>query len=158
MSIYRKFGVEPIINACGTVTRLGGAPMPAEVMEAFASAAEEAVPLEDLQAAGLMVKIEEHVYKRPYGDRSGVVIEPYMTNQWFVRAEPLAKPSIAARKVGVGAETSLATSTSFRTDSPSMTKRCTRSPTEGPPWPVAPAAMVALPVMWTRPDMMFSAR
>ena len=31
------------------------------------------------------------VYKRPYGDRSGVVIEPYLTDQWFVRAEPLAK-------------------------------------------------------------------
>jgi valyl-tRNA synthetase len=54
----------------------------------------------DLEAAGLMVKIEAHVYKRPYGDRSGVVIEPYLTDQWFVRAEPLAKPSIAAVKEG----------------------------------------------------------
>ncbi len=51
MSIYQKLGVEPIINACGTVTRLGGAPMPAEVLDAFAQAATESVPLEHLQAA-----------------------------------------------------------------------------------------------------------
>jgi valyl-tRNA synthetase len=56
--------------------------------------------VEDLQAAGLMVKIEDHEFKRPYGDRSGVVIEPYLTDQWFVRAEPLARPSIEAVKDG----------------------------------------------------------
>ena len=37
---------------------------------------------------------------RPYGDRSGVVIEPYLTDQWFVRAGPLAKPAIEAVKDG----------------------------------------------------------
>jgi D-glucosaminate-6-phosphate ammonia-lyase len=51
MSIYEQLGVEPIINACGTVTRLGGAPMPAEVLDAYAQAAVESVPLEHLQAA-----------------------------------------------------------------------------------------------------------
>ena len=51
MSIYRQMGVEPIINACGSVTRLGGAPMPSEVLEAFRSAARETVSLEQLQAA-----------------------------------------------------------------------------------------------------------
>ncbi|MEQ9408703.1 MAG: aminotransferase class V-fold PLP-dependent enzyme [Fuerstiella sp.] len=51
MSIYRKLGVEPIINACGTVTRLGGALMPPEVLQAFADAASETVSLEQLQAA-----------------------------------------------------------------------------------------------------------
>ena len=51
MSIYRQFGLEPIINASGPVTRLGGAPMPPQVLDAFAKAAEEAVPLEQLQAA-----------------------------------------------------------------------------------------------------------
>jgi valyl-tRNA synthetase len=56
--------------------------------------------VKDLEEAGLMVKIEDHVYKRPYGDRSGVVIEPYLTDQWFVRAEPLAKPAIEAVKDG----------------------------------------------------------
>ncbi len=51
MSIYRELGVEPIINASGTVTRLGGAPMPDAVLDAFRRAAHEWVPLEQLQAA-----------------------------------------------------------------------------------------------------------
>ncbi|MBV7434649.1 valine--tRNA ligase [Cardiobacteriaceae bacterium TAE3-ERU3] len=38
----------------------------------------------DLEAEGLLVKIEPHTLKRPYGDRTGVVIEPYLTDQWFV--------------------------------------------------------------------------
>jgi valyl-tRNA synthetase len=56
--------------------------------------------VEDLESEGLLVKVEDHLFKRPYGDRSGVVIEPYMTDQWFVRAEPLAKPAIEAVKDG----------------------------------------------------------
>lgn len=51
MSVYRKLGVEPIINVSGTVTRLGGAPMPAAVLDAFREGASEWVPLEQLQAA-----------------------------------------------------------------------------------------------------------
>ena len=51
MSIYTQFGVEPIINATGTVTRLGGAPMPSAVLDAFREAARDAVSLEQLQAA-----------------------------------------------------------------------------------------------------------
>jgi L-seryl-tRNA(Ser) seleniumtransferase len=51
MSVYRELGLEPIINACGTVTRLGGAPLPPEVLDAFRDAAGQAVPLERLQAA-----------------------------------------------------------------------------------------------------------
>ncbi|MCO6456433.1 MAG: hypothetical protein J5I93_14125, partial [Pirellulaceae bacterium] len=51
MNIYEQLGVPPIINACGSVTRLGGAPMPAAVLAAFAEAAHSAVPLDQLQAA-----------------------------------------------------------------------------------------------------------
>jgi L-seryl-tRNA(Ser) seleniumtransferase len=51
MSIYDDLGLEPIINASGAVTRLGGAPMPAAVLEAFCAAARESVPLDQLQAA-----------------------------------------------------------------------------------------------------------
>ena len=51
MSIYRQFGVEPVINASGGVTRLGGSPMPREVVDAFRQAATEPVLLEQLQAA-----------------------------------------------------------------------------------------------------------
>lgn len=51
MSVYQQLGVEPIINASGMVTRLGGAFMPPEVLQAFERASRETVPLEQLQAA-----------------------------------------------------------------------------------------------------------
>jgi D-glucosaminate-6-phosphate ammonia-lyase len=51
MTTFRDLGLQPIINASGTVTRLGGAPMPPAVLEAFVAAASETVPLEQLQAA-----------------------------------------------------------------------------------------------------------
>lgn len=51
MSIYRSFGIEPIINASGGVTRLGGPPMLPAALEAFENASRETVPLEQLQAA-----------------------------------------------------------------------------------------------------------
>ena len=46
--------------------------------------------IEKLTELGLMEKIEDHPLVIPYGDRSGVVIEPYMTDQWFVDAPKLA--------------------------------------------------------------------
>lgn len=49
--MYHELGLQPIINASGSVTRLGGAPMPRAVLDAFVAAAGEAVPLEQLQAA-----------------------------------------------------------------------------------------------------------
>jgi D-glucosaminate-6-phosphate ammonia-lyase len=51
MTIYERFGVTPVINASGSVTRLGGAPMPAAVLQAFCDGAADAVSLEQLQAA-----------------------------------------------------------------------------------------------------------
>jgi L-seryl-tRNA(Ser) seleniumtransferase len=51
VSIFARWGLEPIVNASGSVTRLGGAPMPAAVLEAFRAAAGECVPLDELQAA-----------------------------------------------------------------------------------------------------------
>ncbi|HUE18053.1 MAG TPA: aminotransferase class V-fold PLP-dependent enzyme [Planctomycetaceae bacterium] len=51
MSTFRELGLEPIINASGTVTRLGGAPMPPAVLDAFVAAAAQTVPLEQMQAA-----------------------------------------------------------------------------------------------------------
>ncbi|MFZ8929505.1 MAG: valine--tRNA ligase, partial [Pseudohongiellaceae bacterium] len=54
----------------------------------------------DMEAAGLLDKIGDHTLKVPRGDRSGVVIEPYLTNQWYVAVESLAKPAIEAVKNG----------------------------------------------------------
>ncbi len=54
----------------------------------------------NLDALGLLDKIEDHTLKVPRGDRSGVVIEPYLTNQWYVDAKTLAKPAIDAVEKG----------------------------------------------------------
>ncbi|MEJ2650220.1 MAG: valine--tRNA ligase [Gammaproteobacteria bacterium] len=54
----------------------------------------------DLEAAGLMEKIEPHKLMVPRGDRSGAVIEPFLTDQWYVKVGPLAKPAIAAVENG----------------------------------------------------------
>jgi valyl-tRNA synthetase len=48
----------------------------------------------DLQALGLVEKIEAHALKVPRGDRSNAVLEPWLTDQWYVRIGPLAEPAI----------------------------------------------------------------
>ena len=52
--------------------------------------------VKDLEAAGLLEKIEKHTLKIPRGDRSNAVIEPYLTQQWYVKSKPLAEPAIRA--------------------------------------------------------------
>ena len=56
--------------------------------------------VERLEAGGLVDKIEPHSNAVPHGDRSNVVIEPYLTDQWYVNAQELAKPAIAAVREG----------------------------------------------------------
>ena len=51
-------------------------------------------------AAGLLEKIDDHALKVPKGDRSGVVIEPWLTDQWYVSTKPLAEKAIAAVEDG----------------------------------------------------------
>jgi valyl-tRNA synthetase len=54
----------------------------------------------DLTTLDLIEKIEPHKLKVPRGDRTGSVIEPYLTFQWYVKCKPLAEPAIAAVKNG----------------------------------------------------------
>ena len=54
----------------------------------------------DLQAQGLLDRVEDHRLMVPRGDRTGAVVEPYLTDQWFVRTEPLARPAIQAVEEG----------------------------------------------------------
>ena len=54
----------------------------------------------DLDAAGLLEKVDDHKLMVPRGDRTDAVIEPYLTDQWYVKVEPLAKPAIEAVKNG----------------------------------------------------------
>nr|WP_254605256.1 valine--tRNA ligase [Sphingomonas bacterium] len=53
-----------------------------------------------LEATGGLEKIESRTIQRPYGDRSGVVIEPWLTDQWYVDAKTLAAPAIEAVRSG----------------------------------------------------------
>ncbi|MFJ4053468.1 valine--tRNA ligase [Pseudomonas sp. NPDC089743] len=54
----------------------------------------------DLDAQGLLVSIDDHALKVPKGDRSGTIIEPWLTDQWYVSTKPLAEPAIAAVEDG----------------------------------------------------------
>ena len=56
--------------------------------------------VEMMALAGLLAKIEPHAHAVPHGDRSNVVIEPWLTDQWYVDAKTLAEPAIAAVREG----------------------------------------------------------
>ncbi|MDF1737166.1 MAG: valine--tRNA ligase [Minwuia sp.] len=75
----------------------GNVPEAYQGMERFA--AREKV-IADLDALGLLERIEEISHTVPFGDRSGVVIEPWLTDQWYADAETLARPAIEAVEDG----------------------------------------------------------
>jgi valyl-tRNA synthetase len=54
----------------------------------------------DLDALGLLDGIDNHTMKIPRGDRSGAIVEPFLTDQWYVRTKPLAGPAIEAVESG----------------------------------------------------------
>ncbi|NOQ34389.1 MAG: valine--tRNA ligase, partial [Methylococcaceae bacterium] len=56
--------------------------------------------VDDLKALNLLERVDDHKLMVPRGDRSGSIIEPLLTDQWYVRVEPLAKPAIKAVEDG----------------------------------------------------------
>ncbi|OQW93967.1 MAG: valine--tRNA ligase, partial [Beggiatoa sp. IS2] len=54
----------------------------------------------DLESAGLLVQVKPHKLTIPRGDRSGAAIEPFLTDQWYVKVKPLAEPAIRAVENG----------------------------------------------------------
>ncbi|WP_078555379.1 valine--tRNA ligase [Bacillus alkalicellulosilyticus] len=52
----------------------------------------------DLQEQGILFKIEEHMHSVGHSERSGAVVEPYLSTQWFVKMDPLAKQAIDLQK------------------------------------------------------------
>ncbi|QUM71359.1 valine--tRNA ligase [Sphingopyxis granuli] len=54
----------------------------------------------DIDAEGLMIKVEDKLIMQPFGDRGGVVIEPMLTDQWYVDAKTLAQPPMQAVRNG----------------------------------------------------------
>lgn len=88
----------PMINIFDDNAHLNGnTPDAYQGMERFA-ARDKVVA--DLDALGLLEKVVDHDLKVPMGDRSGVVIEPYLTNQWYVKTQPLADEAIKAVEGG----------------------------------------------------------
>ena len=83
-----------IMNPDGTVNENGG---PYEGLDRF-EAREQIV--EDLEAEGLLETVEDYENKVPISSRSGAVIEPLISRQWFVKMEPLAEPAIEAVREG----------------------------------------------------------
>ncbi len=88
----------PQINIFTPDARLNdNAPLPYRGLDRF-EARKKIV--EDLKKLDLLEKVEDHVLKVPRGDRSGAVIEPYLTDQWFVRAKPLAETALQVVREG----------------------------------------------------------
>ena len=84
----------PMINILTREARIGDeAPERYRGMDRFAA---RKLVVEDLEQAGLVERIEAHKMKVPRGDRSGVVIEPMLTQQWYVAIDALAKPAAKA--------------------------------------------------------------
>lgn len=56
----------------------------------------------DLQEQGVLIKVEEHIHQVGHSERTGAVVEPFLSTQWFVGMKPLAEAAIAAQKSGNG--------------------------------------------------------
>jgi len=95
--VGRRHGL-PMINIFDADARLNGN-VPAAYRGLSREEGRKKV-VADLEAAGLIEKVEPHQLTMPYGDRSGVVIEPWLTDQWYVNAAKLAEPAIAAVESG----------------------------------------------------------
>ncbi len=89
----------PLINIFTSTAHINdNAPTAYRGLERFAARQQI---VKDLQTQGLLEKIDKHTLKVPRGDRSGAVIEPYLTHQWYVKMEGLAKPAIEVVKQGL---------------------------------------------------------
>ncbi len=88
-----------VFNLDGSVNHDLDASLPAEFagLDRFEARKRIVAAFEQL---GLLEKIEDHALKVPKGDRSGTVIEPWLTDQWYVSTKPLAEPAIAAVEDG----------------------------------------------------------
>jgi valyl-tRNA synthetase len=91
--------VPQVFNTDGSVNTEISATIPEKYRGLERFAARKAI-VEDFEAAGLLAEIKDHDLMVPYGDRGGVVIEPMLTDQWYVDAKTLAKPAIEAVENG----------------------------------------------------------
>ena len=88
-----------VFNLDGSVNGMFDATLPAAYAGLDRFEARKRI-VADLDAAGRLEKIEDHALKVPKGDRSGTVIEPWLTDQWYVSTKPLAEKAIAVVESG----------------------------------------------------------
>ena len=84
----------PLISIMDEQARMAG-PIPERYLGLDRYEARKKV-LDEIEALGLLREVEERVIAQPFGDRSGVVIEPFLTDQWYVDAKTLARPALEA--------------------------------------------------------------
>jgi len=102
--VGKRVGLKPaemlnMLDAEARVIQTADGLIPAELLGLRVHEARKRV-VEMIEAEGLLEKVEDRVIQTPYGDRSGAVIEPWLTDQWYVDAKTLAGPAIAAVRDG----------------------------------------------------------
>ena len=102
--VGRRAGIEArdmlnMLDAKAHVCQTADGLIPADLVGMERFAARQAI-VERLEAVGALVRVEDRTIQTPYGDRSGVIIEPWLTDQWYVDAATLAKPAIEAVRSG----------------------------------------------------------
>ncbi len=83
-----------------TLAELGEMPEFVRSLEGLDRFAARKLIVAELEAAELLVEVKPHQNTVPYGDRSGTVIEPFLTTQWYCNAHVLAQPAIKAVEEG----------------------------------------------------------
>jgi valyl-tRNA synthetase len=102
--VGRRAGIEArdmlnMLDAGGRVTQTADGLIPADLLGLDRFEARRAI-VAALESDGVLERVEDRVIQTPYGDRSGVVIEPWLTDQWYVDAGTLAEPAMAAVRSG----------------------------------------------------------
>jgi valyl-tRNA synthetase len=97
--------IDATLHLIGNDAFLSGVPESAELNETLKLDGVDRLVarrrvVERLETAGLFDKVEPYVHMVPHGDRSGAVIEPFLSDQWYVDAKTLAQPAIAAVRAG----------------------------------------------------------
>jgi valyl-tRNA synthetase len=102
--VGKRAGIQPrdmlnMLDAEARVAQAADGLIPQELVGLDRFEARKRV-VEMLEAEGALESVEDRTIQLPYGDRSGVVIEPWLTDQWYVDAATLAKPAIEAVRSG----------------------------------------------------------
>ncbi len=102
--VGKRAGMKPgemlnMFDAAAHVVQTADGLIPAELLGLTSAAARKRV-VELLEADGALEKVEDRTIATPYGDRSGVVIEPWLTDQWYVDAAKLVVPVLEATRNG----------------------------------------------------------